>query len=213
MPGKSGIHLAWLLVGLVGLICFAWWLSERSSGGEGGGEEKRSLGAAKMNSEAATPQTWDWSLPVAPIPPPETSALGPHGDQSVNSIPKEWEEPLMTILLDPRGSPQERCLKLIDLATRKAKGVPVVQRECLKHLIYSLQDNDWNSFLFLSTNSAIPLPLRIQFVQEVTGIRPDDLSEWLCANLSQSPEAALAGFAKGYLEARKAEQAQEARGQ
>ena len=93
------------------------------------------------------------------------------------------------------------------MATATAKNVPSVQRECLKHLIYSLQDTDTELFLLVSTNPAIPLQMRVEFFQEVLGIRPDELCESLCSRLAVTKEAPLAGYAISYLNDRKAEKA------
>jgi hypothetical protein len=122
-----------------------------------------------------------------------------------NSIPLEWEEPLFQILLNEQATPADRCMQLIDLATNKARGVPSVQQECLKHLIYSLKDDDLNSFLYLSSNINIPLQMRIAFVQEVVGIRPDSLNDQLCDKLSTSSEKQLSECARDFLKDREAE--------
>ena len=136
-----------------------------------------------------------------------TTSQSTNEDPVCESVPLEWEEPLFKILLDQKRGSNQRCLKLIEMATGTAKYVPSVQRECLKHLIYSLQDTDTELFLFISTNPAIPLQMRVEFVQEVVGIRPDELCESLCLRLAVSKEAPLAEYAISYLNDRKAEQA------
>jgi hypothetical protein len=149
--------------------------------------------------------SWDQKPDSKPVDliPSQTN----NEDPVCELVPLEWEEPLFKILLDQKEGSNNRCLKLIEMATATAKNVPSVQRECLKHLIYSLQDTDTELFLLVSTNPAIPLQMRVEFFQEVLGIRPDELCESLCSRLAVTKEAPLAGYAISYLNDRKAEKA------
>ena len=163
---------------------------------------------SNLNKNVKTPSwvtSWD-QKPVSKqvdLTPLQTS----NEDPVCEPVPLEWEEPLFKILLDQKEGSNNRCLKLIEMATATAKHVPSVQRECLKHLIYSLQDTDTELFLLVSTNPAIPLQMRVEFLQDVLGIRPDELCESLCSRLAVTKEAPLAGYAISYLNDRKAEKA------
>ena len=136
-----------------------------------------------------------------------TSSQASNESSACEPVPIEWEEPLFEILLDQKEGANKRCLKLIEMATVSAKNVPSVQRECLKHLIYSLQDTDSDLFLLVSMSPAIPVQMRVEFVREVVGIRPDELCELLCSRLAGTKEPLLAEYAISYLNDRKAEKA------
>ena len=136
-----------------------------------------------------------------------TSLQTSNENPAPESVLIEWEEPLFKILLDEKEGGVKRCSRLIEMATVTAQNVPSVQRECLKHLTYSLQDTDSNLFLLISMSPAIPLQMRVEFVREVVEIRPDELCEWLCSKLAVTKEPQLVECAVSYLNTRKAEDA------
>ena len=163
---------------------------------------------SNLNKNAKTPSwvtSWDQKPDSNQVDliPSQTS----NEDPVRESVPLEWEEPLFKILLDQKEGSNNRCLKLIEMATTTAKYVPSVQRECLKHLIYSLQDTDSNLFMLISMSPAIPLQMRVEFVREVLEIRPDELCEWLCSKLAVTKEPQLVECALSYLNTRKEEDA------
>ncbi|MFZ0435073.1 MAG: hypothetical protein WAL87_03755 [Chthoniobacterales bacterium] len=114
-------------------------------------------------------------------------------------IPEEWESPLMDVLQNEKQGNNERVRGLIYIATVTARGVPSVQEECLKHLLYSLSDNDRDLFQLLSTTSSIPIEVRKRFLQQTLDLRPQDLCIWLSERLIKNQDAALVQIGQSYL--------------
>ena len=126
------------------------------------------------------------------IPSQETAETAP--------IPEEWEIPLMDALINQNQSSEERAQGLIRIATVGACGVPRVQEECLKHLLYSLSDEDRELFKLLATDNSIPLGLRTAFLQQTLALRPQELGVWLSESLSTNKETSLVSITKNYLQ-------------
>jgi hypothetical protein len=126
-----------------------------------------------------------------------THAIQETGEATV--IPEEWESPLMDVLQNEKQGKNERVRGLIYIATVSAKGVPSVQEECLKHLLYSLSDNDRDLFQLLSTSSSIPIEVRERFLQQTLDLRPQDLCIWLSESLIKNQDAALVQISQSYL--------------
>ena len=114
-------------------------------------------------------------------------------------VPEEWEEPLFGILMNEEQSMNERNARLLELATGPAKDVPAVQEECLMHLLFGIPDSNASQFLAVTTNSAIPLQMRVEFLKEALGMRPTELGEWLSQQLSNHYEPGISSIARLYL--------------
>jgi hypothetical protein len=114
-------------------------------------------------------------------------------------VPEEWEEPLFGILMNEEQSMNERNTRLLELATGPAKGIPAVQEECLMHLLFGIPDSNASQFLAVTTNSAIPLRMRVEFLKEALGMRPTELGEWLSQQVSNHYEAEISTVARLFL--------------
>ena len=121
------------------------------------------------------------------------------GNGQPELIPEEWEAPLFDILLDEKQDMEQRNARLLELATGAAKDVPSVQEECLMHLLFGLTDDDGARFLAVATNSAIPTPMRAEFLKEALAMRPTELGEWLSQQVSNHHEAEISSVARLYL--------------
>ena len=125
------------------------------------------------------------------------------GNGQPELIPDEWEAPLFDILLDEKQDMNQRNARLLELATGAAKGVPSVQEECLMHLLFGLADDDGARFLAVATNSAIPAPMRAEFLREALAMRPTELGEWLSQQITNHYEPEVSSVARLYLLDRK----------
>jgi hypothetical protein len=114
-------------------------------------------------------------------------------------IPEEWERPLFDILLDEELTMDQRNDRLIDLATGPAKGVPRVQEECLMHLLFGISSGNGAQFVAVSTNPAIPVRMRAEFLQQVLEMRPQELGEWLSHQVSNHYELEISAIARLYI--------------
>lgn len=115
-------------------------------------------------------------------------------------VPIEWEGPLFEVLLlDRSQGMQIRNDRLLDLATNAARGVPTVQRECLRHLAFGLSDNDGVRFVDIATNPVLPVELRAEFLKETLVVRPPALGEWLGRQLHTHSEPEIGQLARRYL--------------
>jgi hypothetical protein len=114
-------------------------------------------------------------------------------------VPEDWEQPLFDILMDEEQSMNERNTRLLELATGPAKGVPAVQKECLMHLLFGIPESNASQFLAVTTNSAIPLQMRVEFLKEALAMRPTKLGEWLSQQVSNHHEPAISSVARLYL--------------
>jgi hypothetical protein len=106
----------------------------------------------------------------------------------------------MDVLMNQSQSSQERAQGLIHMATVGACGVPRVQEECLKHLLYSLSDEDRELFKQLATDNSIPLGLRKAFLQQTLTLRPQELGVWLSESLRTNQETSLVSITQKYLQ-------------
>jgi hypothetical protein len=114
-------------------------------------------------------------------------------------VPEEWEEPLFDILMNEEQSMADRNNRLLELATGPAKDVPEVQEECLMHLLFGIPDSNASQFLAVTTNSAIPLQMRVEFLKEALAMRPTELGEWLSQQVSNHYEAEISTVARLFL--------------
>jgi len=130
---------------------------------------------------------------------PEESPESPAPAAESALVPEEWEPPLFEILLDTEQGMDRRNARLIELATVSARGVPTVQQECLRHLVFGLSNNDGALFLDLTTNPVVPVTMRYEFLKEALGMRPVQLGEWLSRQLSNHHEPEINGLARRYL--------------
>ena len=114
-------------------------------------------------------------------------------------LPLEWEGPVIAVLSNSYQNGDERNKALIVMTLQTAKHVPRVQQECLMHLAYGLRDDDYESFLKLSTDISIPIGVRLKFSDEVFYIRPNELTKWLGQSLRMTSDPALIARAQDYL--------------
>ena len=121
------------------------------------------------------------------------------GNGQPELMPEEWEAPLFDILLDEKQDMEQRNARLLELATGAAKDVPSVQEECLMHLLFGLTDDDGARFLAVATNSAIPAPMRAEFLQEALAMRPTELGEWLSQQITNHYEPEISSVARLHL--------------
>jgi hypothetical protein len=150
--------------------------------------------------------------PVTKLDAPPSSAKDNHAevlfakiDQSDESgldstvLPREWEEPLFEILGNTSEAIDSRNQQLMELAINHGKHQPKVQKECLSHLLYGLSDGDLMRFTSIVTNPAIPIEMRIDFLNETFNLRPAELNEPLAKNLLSHPEGQINNLARLYL--------------
>jgi hypothetical protein len=114
-------------------------------------------------------------------------------------VPQEWEQPLFDILMNDEQSMDERNTRLLELATGAARSVPAVQEECLMHLLFGIPDSNASQFLAVTTNSAIPVQMRAEFLKEALAMRPTEIGEWLSQQVSNHHEPAISSVARLYL--------------
>jgi len=114
-------------------------------------------------------------------------------------VPEEWEAPLFGILLDTNGGMDTRNARLLELATRNAIREPLVQQECLRHLLFGLSDDDGALFLAIATNPVVSLRMRSEFLKEALVLRPTQLGEWLSGQLGSHHEPEIRQLALRYL--------------
>lgn len=131
------------------------------------------------------------------VEPAQTSAL--EGQSTTAPIPHEWEGPLISVLNNSYSDDDDRNKALIRMALKTARHVPRVQQECLMHLAYGLRNDDYESFLKLSTDLSIPISVRLKFIDEVFSIRPKELTEWLGQSLRMTSDPAVISRAQDFL--------------
>ena len=136
----------------------------------------------------------DWQQIVPPNSYPPNGAV-----EELEGLPEAWEEPLFEILTDDKRDMGSRNSRLLEMATKSAVGVPIVQRECLSHLAFGLSDSDRGSFLALIKNSSIPENIRAEFFGEVLNMRPSFLSGWLSDQMKDHTEGSIRRLAREYL--------------
>ena len=128
---------------------------------------------------------------------PQASVFG--GQSTTDPLPLEWEGTVIAVLNNNYQSGDERNKALIVMALQTAKHVPRVQQECLMHLAYGLKDDNYETFLKLSTDISIPLSVRLRFIDEVFSIRPKELTKWLGQSLRMTSDPALISRAQDFL--------------
>lgn len=128
---------------------------------------------------------------------PQTSNL--QEQSTTDKLPLEWEGPVIAVLNSNYPSGDERNKALIVMALQTAKHVPRVQQECLMHLAYGLKDDNYETFLKLSTDISIPIGVRLKFIDEVFSIRPKELTKWLGQSLRMTSDPALISHAQDLL--------------
>jgi len=131
-----------------------------------------------------------------PEPSPSSFALPPANDLS-SPIPLEWEQPLFAIL--NRTNIALRNQGLVNMALNTAVHVPRIQAECVKHLTYSLSEEDYAQFLLLIRNPALPLDIKSEFLSDALRVRRSEFAFWLASSLANDPQVAIASLAKDYL--------------
>ena len=67
------------------------------------------------------------------------------------------------------------------------------------HLAYGLKDDNYETFLKLSTDLSIPIGVRLKFIDEVFSIRPKELTKWLGQSLRMTSDPALISRAQDFL--------------
>ena len=128
---------------------------------------------------------------------PQPSSLQEQG--AADRLPPEWEGPVIAVLNKNYPSSNERNQALIVMALQTARHVPRVQQECLMHLAYGLKDDNYETFLKLSTDLSIPIGVRLKFIDEVFSIRPKELTKWLGQSLRMTSDPALISRAQDFL--------------
>ena len=121
------------------------------------------------------------------------------GQSTTDLLPLEWEGTVIAVLNNNYQSGDERNKALIVMALQTAKHVPRVQQECLMHLAYGLKDDNYETFLKLSTDRSIPIGVRLKFIDEVFSIRPKELTKWLGQSLRMTSDPALISRAQDFL--------------
>ncbi len=101
--------------------------------------------------------------------------------------------------MNDEQSMDERNTRLLELATGAARSVPAVQEECLMHLLFGIPDSNASQFLAVTTNSAIPVQMRAEFLKEALAMRPTEIGEWLSQQVSNHHEPAISSVARLYL--------------
>lgn len=119
--------------------------------------------------------------------------------KALTPIPLELENAIASILLEQQRM-ETRNLRLADLASNQAAGVPRVQQECLMHLSFSLPEQEPDTFFALCSSQKIPPELRREFLDRVLTIRPTTLCVPLCERILQHGDFGLAEIAQDYLE-------------
>lgn len=128
---------------------------------------------------------------------PQPSSL--QEQSATDRLPLEWEGPVIAVLNNSYPSSNERNQALIVMALQTARHVPRVQQECLMHLAYGLKDDNYETFLKLSTDLSIPIGVRLKFIDEVFSIRPKELTKWLGQSLRMTSDPALISRAQDFL--------------
>ena len=129
---------------------------------------------------------------------PSPSALTPTPANDLSSpIPLEWEQPLFAIL--NQTNPALRNQGLINMALNTALHFPRIQAECVKHLTYSLSEEDYAQFLLLIRNPALPVDIKSEFLSDTLRIRRSEFAFWLASSLANDPQVSVASLAKIYL--------------
>lgn len=148
-------------------------------------------GSSSYNQESAE---WvddtDTKKSFSRVEVPQVPASTARGSQ-FEPLPKEWEEPLFAILNDPNQDSGLRSSRLIQMATVDAKHVPRIQEECLRHLAYSLSDENPEIIFQVATHGAVPAYIRKEFVERVFEVRPEELCEWLAKRLLASGDPVM----------------------
>ena len=85
------------------------------------------------------------------------------------------------------------------MALNTAVHVPRIQAECVKHLTYSLSEEDYAQFLLLIRNPALPVDIKSEFLSDALRVRRSEFAFWLASSLANDPQVAIASLAKDYL--------------
>jgi len=144
--------------------------------------------------------TWENDLKTIAETPQTTDI---QGQGITEPLPLEWEDPVIAVLNNSYSNNDERNKALIMMALHTARHVPRVQQECLMHLAFGLKDDDYQLFYNLSTDSAIPIGVRLKFIDQVFAIRPKELTKWLGQSLRMTSDPALISRAQIFLKEQK----------
>ena len=182
---------------LLALLCFI--LLKKNNGATNG---QKNIAPEK---EQCTDQTSSDDHPIANrkndleavVSGPQASAF--EEQSTTDPLPLEWEDPVIAVLNNSYQDGEERNKALIRMALQTARHVPRVQQECLMHLAYGLKDDNYETFLKLSTDISIPIGVRLKFIDEVFSIRPTELTKWLGQSLRMTSDPALISRAQDLL--------------
>ena len=116
------------------------------------------------------------------------------GKELPPNLPLEWEDEFFAIF-DENASSDEVDRRLIELATGKAVGQARVQRECLRHLAYSLPDESTPLIARVAAHQSIPLLLRVEFVSLALSIRPSEVTRKFIEATAGLPEVEIVSAA------------------
>jgi len=132
-------------------------------------------------------------IPVAQEAPPQLPA------EAVEMDPA-WA-PVVMEALKPRseGNPN-KSQRLIQIAVVEAQGVPSVQETCLRHLTFSLSNEEAGELYKLAVNQSLPLSGRRYLVDKSLRIRSPEVAGWMAGQLVRHPEPEIAKLASRYLE-------------
>jgi hypothetical protein len=133
------------------------------------------------------------AVPAAFEPPPQIPA------KTLDYDP-EWG-PVIMDALKPRyeGNPNKNQ-RLIQIAVVEAQGVPSVQETCLRHLTFSLSNEEAGELYKLAVNQSLPLSGRRYLVDKSLRIRSPEVAGWMAGQLVRHPEPEIAKLASRYLE-------------
>lgn len=119
-------------------------------------------------------------------------------DNFSNPIPQEWEAPFFGVLQQTNLSLRNQGL--IQLAVNTAARVPRIQAECLRHLTYSLSENDYPLFLFLIRHPALPTEIKASFFAETLNLHKESFAHWLANSFANDRNPRISAVARNYLE-------------
>jgi hypothetical protein len=116
------------------------------------------------------------------------------GKELPQNLPLEWEDEFFAIF-EENASSDQVDRRLIELATGKAAGQARVQRECLRHLAYSLPDESTPLIARVAAHQSIPLLLRVEFVSLALSIRPSEVTRKFIEATAGLPEVEIVSAA------------------
>lgn len=138
--------------------------------------------------------------PEAPPPLPPAPEIPLQIPAEAVELDLAWQPIVMEALkLGSEGNPNKNK-RLIQIAVVEAQGVPGVQETCLRHLTFSLSNEEAGELLKLAANQNLPLSGRRYLVDKSLRIRSPEVAGWMAGQLIQHPEPEIAKLANQYLE-------------